>query len=122
MGSFSNLDRNKQPLRLDRNIPGSGCIGKYAVVKLHKMPADPGQRIAVDHALEILAAHDVLDYGEAGSRNQFFVIYLRDIYARPALLAYATDAATTGEYNYAEDIFELSKRSGKASPFAKKPD
>jgi hypothetical protein len=60
-------------MRLDRNIPGSGGIGKYAVVKLHKMPADLGQRIAVDHALEILAAHDMLDHGEVGSRDQFFV-------------------------------------------------
>lgn len=57
-----------------------------------------------------------------GERNEHFVIMLKDIYARDALLAYAAAADRDGQHEYALDVTDLANRAGKLHPNCKAPD
>lgn len=57
-----------------------------------------------------------------GGRNEFFVLMLKDRFARRPLLAYAMEAAGAGETEYALDVGELADRAGDRSPHRKDPD
>lgn len=84
---------------LDRNKSIDGT-GRYAVIDLRK---------------------NTVNFGEVGSEGEFFVIMLKDKYARDALLAYAIAAQADG-HEWADDVFELAKRAGHRHPKCKRPD
>jgi hypothetical protein len=118
-------------MRLDRNEKGRG---KYAIINLRKveeMRNDPrvglpSERVAYrefEDALELLQRAGVLEYGEPGTENEFFVIKLKDMAAGFALNAYARVYLGNGkEHDYARDVEALSRRAGPNSPWCKKPD
>lgn len=116
-------------MRLDRN---NGGQGKYAIVNMRKLremtthEKDPFGRLGNElrTALDILERRGILEYGEEDSKEEFFVIKLKDRFAAVALNAYA--AALSGEklfdIDYAADIRELAGRAGESSPWCKTPD
>jgi hypothetical protein len=108
-------------MRLNRDVNKSGR-GKYAIVKLRKMPSDPGKRADCEHAMRILFENRVLTYGLPNTTEEFFVVMLKDEYAYEGLQAYAKAAKDDGNIDYAADIFELLARTGRFSPFRKRPD
>lgn len=109
-------------MRLDRNINPDGR-GKYALLRLRKIPEpNSPQYEAVCQALGVLTAAGILEHGFVGTEGEFFPIFIRDRYARPALTAYARAARVDHQEEYADDIFEIAERSGTASPFCKTPD
>jgi hypothetical protein len=124
-------------MKLDRNGPDGR--GKYAVVKLRKMPA--AQDDALSHkgpvrgadyvgakeavataALDLLIAGGFVTIGTAGDDDEFFVVMLKDKYAPAALYAYAAAAINDGEHEYGRDVQQLGDRSGLNHPACKKPD
>lgn len=56
-----------------------------------------------------------------GGRNEFFVLMLKDRYARTPLLTYA-DSVFPDDPEYARDVIELADRAGPRSPYCKDPD
>jgi hypothetical protein len=110
-------------MRLIRNITRDNR-GKYGVVRMQKLPDDPGRRADVDFALRTLEANGMMEWGEPKSENEFFVIMLKDIYAAAALKAYATAVLSDGggDEEYADDVLQLTKRAGPNSNWCKKPD
>ncbi len=108
---------------LDRNIDGTGR-GKYGLVnhrKLLAMPAGSGAG-AVKAAVKVLEHFGIIEWGEAGSEHEFFVVKLKDKYADDALHRYAISANADGELDYARAVDELADRAGPNHPFCKKPD
>ena len=103
-------------MKLDRST-NSGGKGKYAVVKLRNICHGD----AAWMALKELDARGCVDLGEVGKPDEFFVIKLRDKYARAALSAYA-DAALVDDPEYAAEVAKLAGRSGEKSPHCKTPD
>jgi hypothetical protein len=75
----------------------------------------------VNNALATLESLGVLDYGTVGSEDEFFLIRLKDEFSTPALGAYV-DAAEDYDFEYASEVREMETRSGKYSPFCKRPD
>ncbi len=111
-------------MKLDRNTNETGQ-GKYALLKMRDLylfePQSLNDPSPIGDALELLASNGLLDYGEAGTEREFFVIRLRDKYAAAALFAYA-EAARADDGEYADEIIELALHSGENSPFCKVPD
>jgi len=109
-------------MKLDRNINGRG---KYAIVNLREIERIGGVAMGhnpdIAHALRILETNGLIEYGEVGSENEFFVIKLKDRYADSALARYAA-LASSDDPEYANDVAELASRAGSHSPFCKKPD
>lgn len=116
-------------MRLDRNIEGNEGRGKYALVKLRRLreitEAERGTKgnmaLRVMEALTWLQEAGVLDLGDTVD-SEFFVIRLRDQYARNALEAYAREASSAGDDEYADDVREMAARSGGWHPNMKVPD
>lgn len=115
-------------MKLDRNVPGNGGRGKYALVlirDLDQMPdAGPWKAKALE-AIETLFELGLLDYGPAETESEFFVIRLKDRHARAALEAYANDVAWTEpapDFEYAEEVRALAQRAGFSSPWCKSPN
>ena len=114
-------------MKLDRNVNADGR-GKYGLIKNRRIReiieehgiADGTATAAVRNALRTLESFGIIDWGDAGTPSEFFVIRLRDIHARAALMAYADDAGDDPEYR--KDVRDLAFRSGSESPFCKKPD
>lgn len=113
-------------MRLDRNVNPDGR-GKYALIKLRMLsdfadPADPFQKIApnISDALNTLVAAGLIDFGDRPD-NEFFVIRLKDKYAKPALEAYAS-GARHDDPEWAGDIMDLASRAGLNHPNHRKPD
>ena len=111
-------------MKLDRNERSDGG-GKYAVINMRKVreiyeaeggPGPEGNAVAA--ALAELKSSGVLNYGEARTEGEFFVLMLKDMFAGQALNAYARIA----EGEYALEIFNLAKRAGTESPWCKIPD
>ncbi len=103
-------------MKLDRNVNADGR-GKYALVRLRTVEPDG----KIWWMLKGLEMFGVLDWGDRGKPDEFFIIRLKDEYAQHALRAYAA-AAMTDDPEYANEVYELASRSGPASPFCKKPD
>lgn len=108
-------------MKLDRN----NGRGKYAIINLRKLDAHEGDpRPTSDEvraAVGVLENAGLIEYGEPGTENEFFVLMLKDKYAGGALYMYANEAAyDDGEY--AGDVRRLSTRAGRNSPWCKKPD
>jgi hypothetical protein len=111
------------PMRLIHNITHDRR-GKYGVIRMQKLPDEPGRRADVDFALRTLETNGMLEWGDPGSENEFFVIMLKDIYAAAALEAYATAILNDGDGDeeYADEVLHLAKRAGPNSGWCKKPD
>lgn len=109
-------------MKLDRNINGNGT-GKYALVKLRAQPENDAASLAVARALSVLDQNGMLDYGMS-PKTEFFVIRLKDRYAKAALRGYfnAIEADEEGDMEYAAEIDEMQMRAGPDNPFCKKPD
>lgn len=105
-------------MRLDRNTNQKGK-GKYALINLRR--ANP-QNEDVRAAIATLDWHGVIDWGDAWSKDEFFVIKLCDEFSQKALLQYSLTANVEGLREYSQDILEMAKRAGADSPFCKKPD
>ena len=90
-------------MRLKRNTTEDGKC-KYALIEREK-----GDRV---------------EYGIPKTEDEFFVIKLKDKYARAALIGYLEALTSQPEYDdeYARDIAELAQRSGPLNPWCKEPD
>lgn len=114
-------------MRLDRNIAGNGGRGKYALLKLREInaPRDLSNyahyKTRIAAAIALLEEVGILDWGEARTDREFFVVRLKDHFALPALKAYAA-AAEDHDFEYGTQVRELAMRSGKYSEFCKLPD
>lgn len=86
-------------MKLDRDISPNGT-GKYALLNLRR---------------------NRVEWGRPGEEDEFFVIKLRDIHSKAALLAYA-ESAEISDPEYALAVRELASRAGIDSPFCKVPD
>jgi hypothetical protein len=112
-------------MKLDRNIAGNAGRGKYAVVKMRvlaQIVKENGRMPnALRDALAALEAVGALDYGAIHTADEFFLIRLKDEFSTPALRAYA-NAAEDYDFEYASEVRDMARRSGKYSEFCKKPD
>ena len=108
-------------MKLDRTTKANGegtC--KYALVKLRKIiELSRTDKVIAHEALETLKDLQVLDYAAEGD-SECFVIRLKDVYAVPALLAYA-NAAAQDDPEYAQEIANLAVKS-QNHPNRKRPD
>lgn len=123
-------------MKLDRNIIGHGGRGKYALVLMRNYPNGGAPELAeVQHALRCLERNGMLDYGEASSPSEFFLIRLKDRFAGDALRAYADAAkkyadtlfdkdqgAFSSMYAWAVEVLKLAGRAGDLSDHCKTPD
>lgn len=112
-------------MKMDRNLNADGT-GKYALIKLRNMPTgdDVLARQAnaeVHAALVVLNGHGMLDWGNVHSESEFFVIRLKDRFAKAALIAYANQARAV-DPEWAAEVLVMAGRSGTRSPFCKTPD
>lgn len=110
-------------MKLDRNIASNNGQGKYALILLRKIRAFPKNSISakeVQAALMTLAEHGVLDLGDK-PESEFFVLRLKDEHTLSALKAYANDAEDD-DFEYATEVRELARRSGKYNKLCQKPD
>ena len=107
-------------MKLKRN-EGDGTVGKYIVINVSKISGKPPTN-AQELAAAILANPECVVIGEKGSKDEFFVMMLKDQFADKGLVGYATAAHLAGEMEYADEIHELAERSGPASPYCKRPD
>jgi hypothetical protein len=108
-------------MRLDRNNTEDGT-GKYVLVNMRRVHniEMPAVKSDITRALKALASYGVVDLGEAGSADEFFVIKLKDKYAEQALAAYAS-AAVDDDPEYAKEVSELASKAA-THPFKKRPD
>lgn len=106
-------------MRLDRNLAENKGRGKYALLLL-RSPRLRDDRVS--EAINILYESGVLDWGEAETSSEFFVIRLKDENAHAALAAYAAKARQNGDKEWAGEVDELVERAGPFSQFCKKPD
>lgn len=107
-------------MKMDRNLNGDG-LGKYAVINLRNLKRYMNVP-EVKEALEVLKAADALEWGRTGEPDEFFLIKLKDINAEHALVAYADQANHNGDKEFAGEVYELARRSGRHNPHCKHPD
>lgn len=106
-------------MKLDRTTTSPG---KYSLILNRKLDGLEGEKRAqAEAALDTLDALGVIDASPAESPGEFFVIRLRDQYARGALLSYAAHAMKRNT-EYATAVLALANRAGDKSPFCKLPD
>jgi hypothetical protein len=109
-------------MKLDRN---TNKRGKYAIVNLREIERIGGVALGnnpdIAHALRILETNDLIEYGEVGTENEFFVMKLKDKYADAALARYAA-MASSDDPVYANDVAAMAARSGMNHPNCKRPD
>lgn len=112
-------------MRLTRNTTPDGRC-KYAIVRLDKLRKLPPESLIAQSAakaLDELAAIGLLEYGEKGSEEEFFVIKLKDLNAPYALRVYAFAALVEPHVDreLSKDVFELEVRA-QNHPNRKRPD
>jgi hypothetical protein len=112
-------------MKLVRNTTEDGS-GKYMLLltrklDLYRPTASAFEPSPVLDAVKLLLDEGVVDDSVPESEGEFFVIRLRDKYARAALLAYS-QAAYDDDPEYADEVTELANRAGPNSPFMKRPD
>ena len=109
-------------MKLDRN--GLGGVGKYALVNLRKlteMQLSGADMSGVSEALDILLGKGLLEMGSPGSKDEFFVLKLKDLNSTSALRAYARTARIS-DAEFSDEVMELAARSGSNHPHCKLPD
>lgn len=111
-------------MKLVRNESRDGS-GKYMLVLTRKLdqfrPDSITESSPVLDAIGMLIEEGVIDDSAPESEGEFFVIRLRDKYAKAALEAYAF-VAERDDPEYAHEVRELANRAGPSSPFMKRPD
>lgn len=121
-------------MQLVRNTTDDGSC-KYALIRIDKIrkkltdsKADALSSICnyVRLLLSITDTNngplkDCVEFGEPKTENEFFVIKLKDIHSKAALLAYA-DNVGDSDPEYATQIRELAARAGIDHPSCRKPD
>lgn len=105
-------------MNLDRNLNADGK-GKYALINLRKIEGNP--QTAEELAAAILKNPECVEFGRVGEQDEFFVIKLKDEYAPDGLRGYGA-RAWASDAEYGSKVLDLARRSGKNSPFCKKPD
>lgn len=93
--------------------------GKYVLINLRKIDSNP--KTPEELAEAILKYPKSIEWGYAGSEDEFFLIKLKDKYAPKALHAYAQEAFTDDQ-EYATSVEIMAGRSGEKNKFCKKPD
>lgn len=111
-------------MKLDRNIP-AGHGNKYGLIKNRELEKTRNANgyfpDKIADALLVLVDAGILDWG-ATPETEFFAIRLKDRYARVALHSYADEAHRDGNTEYAEQVHQLTARSGVHHPSCKRPD
>jgi hypothetical protein len=121
-------------MKMDRNVNSDGR-GKYALVLMRQYP-NGTRKAVVDAAMQVLTDAGMLDYGEARSPAEFFLIRLKDRFAGDALRAYADAAKKYADSLFAADdevghrsmvgwaveVLKLAGRAGDMSDHCKTPD
>ena len=105
-------------MKLDRNNSHEG-LGKYIVTNLRKVEGTP--RTPMEVAAAILKNPECVEFGRVGEDDEFWLMNLKDLSAKPAIQAYA-EAASKDDPEYGAEVMELTNRSGLNSPFCKFPD
>lgn len=112
-------------MKLDRNESGDGS-GKYALINMREIRRIGGiaKNPDIAAALRLLELNGLLDYGEAGTDREFFVMRLKDKYAYKGLMGYynAVLQDDPADVDYAQDIHDMAARSGPYNPNCKRPD
>jgi len=62
-----------------------------------------------------------IEHGLPGTEDEFFVLKLKDVHSKAALLAYA-ESINSEDPEFAEEVRDLASRSGTDSPWCKSPD
>ena len=108
-------------MKLDRN----NGRGKYAIVNLREIERiggiAHGHNPDIAYALRILETNGLIEYGNVGTENEFFVLKLKDKYADATLARYAA-VASSDDPEYANDVAAMAARSGLNHPNCKRPD
>lgn len=108
-------------MKLDRNVNTDGQ-GKYALLNLRRLDdLSPADNRSTYLLLAVLERRGVLQYGNVGQEDEFFLLKLRDRHSRPALMAYA-DSIRGSDPEFAAEVYEMAGRSGPLNPFCKDPD
>lgn len=112
---------------LDHNETDDGS-GKYAIINMRKIRSLQPDTIPnalqihrIKEALKTLEEEGVLEYGPVGSKEEFFVMKLKDIHSPAGLLGYAASAEET-DRQYAHAVMQLRQRAGRNHPDCKHPD
>lgn len=106
-------------MKLDRNINPDGR-GKYALVLMRNLPANPDDKAQVLDAMRKLQSFQMLDFGDTED-SEFFLIRLKDKYSAPALFAYADAADDDGQKEWANEVSRLAY-TATVHPSQKQPD
>jgi uncharacterized protein (DUF924 family) len=117
-------------VRLDRNEKGHGKYGLIKRRELEKMRAswirthnetEAEALRRVEAAIALLEVAGLIDWGET-PESEFFVIRLKDRFARAALRAYSLSAQSAGLATYGNEVGDLANRSSLKHPNCKFPD
>jgi hypothetical protein len=116
-------------MKMDRSENADGG-GKYAIINLRKLKQvkqdlnDGGHlrdTMSIDAAMRLLTRAGVLNFGNKGSKDEFFPIYLKDTNSYAALRAYSVNARLT-DPEWADEVAEMLSRAGPNHPDCKIPD
>ncbi len=113
-------------MKLDRNLPDNGKRGKYALLLMRKLDDLRTGTFGelpegIRDALQVLIDEKLIDWGDAGTESEFFVIRLKDRFAREALFGYS-HAALDVDPEWSEEVYRLGRRAGPSSRWCKDPD
>ena len=102
-------------IRLDK-LPVAFAAALSEAVKCHNNPA-----ISDRHAvLRFEVPTSAIELGEKNSKEEFFVIKLKDVNSYPALISYA-ESAQNSDSEFALDVFNMAQRA-KDREDKKQPD
>lgn len=105
-------------MKMDCNDEEKGS-NKYALLNLRKFNKDTSPELK--QALNLLNEAGIIEWGEVGFSDEFFVMKLRDINSFNGLVGYAAKAEET-DNEWANEVRALLPRAGINSPFCKIPD
>lgn len=112
-------------MKLDRSATNDGR-GKYGLIKARRLARltathSPGVVSEIEHAIAVLEAAELIEWGLPGSAEEFFVMKLKDKWAGSSLATYAQQAISEGETEFGAEVLGLAARSA-GHPLSKKPD
>lgn len=113
-------------MKLDRNIEENQGEGKYAIINLRRARAirdgeNKEDKTTLAEGMEALESLGLIEWGEPGSEDEFFVIKLKDRSAAAGLRGYAIDARNYDPEWYRE-VSAMADRAGPHSPYMKTSD
>ena len=108
-------------MKLDRNIEGNNGRQKYAILNWRKVDALAADALPeINAAINTLIRAGVFERGDT-PEDEFFVMKLKDQFARAGILAYAQEAMFS-DPEYGTEVMELGSRAGPNHPLCKRPD